>query len=102
MASGVPAAKTLAEYENASGFLFDSNAAGELGGTGHTFDWELVQQYSGKPLILAGGLDVANVQAAIRQVRPHAIDVSSGVEQSKGIKSQALMAEFVEKIKALD
>ena len=101
VASGMPEAAVLESYRNASGFLFDSNEAGELGGTGHTFDWELLTRFSGRSLILAGGLGPANIKTAIAQVHPHAVDVSTGVEQAKGIKDPDLMRQFVEQVKAV-
>nr|MBX2838983.1 N-(5'-phosphoribosyl)anthranilate isomerase [Gammaproteobacteria bacterium] len=59
---------------------------GKLGGTGKTFDWDLLSGLSNIRVILAGGLNESNVQKAIRQVRPYAVDLSSGVEVEKGIK----------------
>ncbi|HMY07775.1 MAG TPA: hypothetical protein PLT57_11915, partial [Accumulibacter sp.] len=60
-----------------------------------TFDWSLVPPTLGKPLILSGGLDAANVTDALARLQPSAVDVSSGVEGSKGIKDAAKMAAFV-------
>ncbi|MNG25697.1 N-(5'-phosphoribosyl)anthranilate isomerase [compost metagenome] len=68
---------------------------GVPGGTGEAFDWALVPQGLGKPIILAGGLTAENVAAAIRQVRPYAVDVSGGVEQGKGIKDPAKIRAFM-------
>jgi len=90
----------LREYENAQAFLFDSNKPGQLGGTGHVFDWKKLGAKRVKPLILAGGLNAENVAAAIEQTQPYAVDVSSGVEQSKGIKDAAAMRRFVEVVEA--
>lgn len=84
----------LAEYKNASAFLFDSNEPGQLGGTGHVFDWCKLDKNMSRPLILAGGLNVHNVAAAIQQVRPWAVDVSSGVEAAKGIKDAEALRAF--------
>ena len=81
-------------YKNARGLLLDSHAQGAAGGTGESFDWERIPDLD-KPVILAGGLTVENVAAAIRDVRPWAVDVSSGVEQDKGIKSVDLMSAFM-------
>jgi phosphoribosylanthranilate isomerase len=86
------------EYEDAAGLLLDSHPAGGLGGTGQVFDWARIE--SGKlPLILAGGLTVANVRVAIRQLQPWAVDVSSGVEDRPGVKNAAAMRKFIEEAK---
>ncbi len=97
--SGMPEAKLLAQYRNASAFLFDSNTTGELGGTGHTFDWGKLRDYAGKPLILAGGLNPENVANAIQIVQPYAVDVSTGVEQAPGIKDPDRMLRFVSAVR---
>jgi len=81
-------------YENARGLLLDSHAHGAAGGTGEPFDWDRIPDLD-KPVILAGGLTVENVAAAIRGVHPWAVDVSSGVEEDKGIKSVDLMSAFM-------
>ena len=99
---GVPSASELAAYQRASGFLFDSNAPGQLGGTGHTFDWTQLTGDLDRPLILAGGLDAGNVRSAIEQVGPYAIDVSTGVEASKGVKDPNAMTAFMANIYEAD
>lgn len=99
---GMPSAKELALYRHAGGFLFDSNTPGQLGGTGHVFDWTQLQNTSDVPLVLAGGLNAHNVDEAIEQVRPHAVDVSSGVEQSKGIKDAEAMRGFMAAVSRVD
>lgn len=68
---------------------------GVPGGTGATFDWALLPDTLPLPLILSGGLDPDNIAQAIRATRPAAVDVSSGVEASKGIKDAARMAAFI-------
>jgi phosphoribosylanthranilate isomerase len=67
-----------------------------------TFDWTLIPAALPLPVILSGGLDAANVAAAIKQVRPYAVDVSSGVEASKGIKDAAKIAAFINEVKQTD
>lgn len=84
-----------ADYAGARALLLDAFAEGMPGGTGQTFDWELIPAGLSLPIILAGGLNAANVAEAIRRVRPYAVDVSGGVEQAKGIKSAAKMAAFM-------
>lgn len=84
-----------ADYAAAQALLLDAYAEGVAGGTGQTFDWKLIPQDIPKPVVLAGGLTAANVTEAIRQVRPYAVDVSGGVEQSKGIKDAEKIAAFM-------
>ncbi len=85
------------QFINAKGFLVDSHASGKAGGTGKTFDWKNVPQNIQKPIILAGGLNPDNIADAMQQVDVYAIDLSSGVESSPGIKDpqkiKQLMAE---------
>jgi phosphoribosylanthranilate isomerase len=85
----------MAAHEAAAGFLFDAWQPAIHGGGGVTFDWKQVPAAADKPAILAGGLNPGNVEAAVRQVRPYAVDVSSGVEVDKGIKSAEKIAEFI-------
>ena len=65
------------------------------GGTGHRFDWSLLPESLPLPLILSGGLDPDNIALAVAQVKPAAVDVSSGVEAAKGIKDAAKVAAFI-------
>jgi len=99
---GMPTAEELGAFRRAAGFLFDSNEPGQLGGTGHAFDWAQLDSNLERPLILAGGLDVHNVGRAIEQVAPHAVDVSSGVEQSKGVKDAQAMKMFMDAVYRAD
>jgi phosphoribosylanthranilate isomerase len=89
-------------YHYAQGFLLDSNAAGLLGGSGDTFDWSKIPSDFHYPLILAGGLTPLNVADAIAQVKPWAVDVSSGVEKSKGVKDLALIKQFCKEVHRAD
>ncbi|MEW6331925.1 MAG: phosphoribosylanthranilate isomerase [Pseudomonadota bacterium] len=86
-------------YADAEGLLLDTAVAHVAGGSGQAFDWSLIPADVGKPVILAGGLTPENVAAAVRQVRPFAVDVSSGVEQSKGIKDVAKITAFIEAVR---
>ena len=83
-------------YSSARGLLLDSAHGGQFGGTGHRFDWRWVDAGLENRLMLAGGLNADNVVDAIRQVRPAAVDVSSGVEREKGIKDSDRMRAFIE------
>ena len=83
-------------YSSARGLLLDSAHGGQFGGTGHRFDWKWVDAGLENRLMLAGGLHADNVVDAIRQVRPAAVDVSSGVEREKGIKDSDRMRAFIE------
>ncbi len=98
----MPDAATLAAYKSAVGFLYDSHSPGTLGGTGKTFDWSALAHASDTPLILAGGLGVDNIAHAINTVRPYAVDVSSGVEQAKGIKDDTLVRQFIASVRRCD
>jgi phosphoribosylanthranilate isomerase len=84
-------------------YLLDAWTAGQLGGTGERFDWELAieAQKLGKPIFLAGGLKPDNVAEAIRRVRPYAVDVSSGVEASPGRKDHGKVMAFVRSAKSV-
>ncbi len=83
-------------YESARGLLLDSAHEGQFGGTGQRFDWDWIDAGLENRLMLAGGLSADNVGEAIRQVRPAAVDVSSGVERDKGIKDSDQMRAFIE------
>ncbi|CAM3791270.1 phosphoribosylanthranilate isomerase [Ectopseudomonas alcaliphila] len=92
---GEDVSAAMAPYTGARGILLDTFVEGVPGGTGASFDWSLVPERAAKPIILAGGLDAGNVAAAICQVRPYAVDVSGGVEASKGIKDVDKIRAFV-------
>jgi phosphoribosylanthranilate isomerase len=85
------------EHYQTDAFLLDAYAPSGRGGTGEKFNWELAVEARrfGKPIFLAGGLTPANVAAAIRQVQPFAVDVSSGVEVSPGRKDEAKVRAFI-------
>lgn len=85
----------VADYPSAQGILLDAYVEGVPGGTGEAFDWSLIPQRLSKPLILAGGLRPDNVAAAVAQARPYAVDVSGGVEASKGIKDAQKVGAFI-------
>jgi phosphoribosylanthranilate isomerase len=86
------------EYSAAKALLLDAYTEGVAGGTGHVFDWNLIPKQLAKPIILAGGLKADNVAQAIQQIMPYAVDVSGGVEASKGIKDAAKIAAFMHQV----
>jgi len=80
----------------------DSNLAGSQGGSGDTFDWSTIPPNFEPPLVLAGGLRPSNVFSAISQVKPWAVDVSTGVEKSKGVKDTKLLKQFFDEVHRAD
>jgi phosphoribosylanthranilate isomerase len=111
LANGVPvikafrvepefAMKTLDEYSSAFAFLFDAAHTGQYGGTGRTADWDMARRAAkDHRIILAGGLKVENVAAAVRIVRPYGIDVASGVESKPGKKDHGRLREFIQEVR---
>lgn len=98
----VPLLECAARYRSAKGLLLDAFVAGSHGGTGESFDWNLIPRDLPLPIVLAGGLAPHNVAHAIRAVRPWAVDVSSGVEKDKGIKDPDRIAAFMEEVRNAD
>ena len=94
-----------AQYRAASpwfaGLLLDTYVDA-YGGAGKVFDWSLIPKELAPRVVLSGGLSVHNVTGAVAQVRPFAVDISSGVEASKGIKDARLIAAFVDAVRAAD
>ena len=88
-------------FPDARGLLLDAFVEG-YGGGGHVFDWTLIPPCLRSFLVLSGGLTAANVGDAIERVRPVAVDVSSGVEMSKGIKDHEKIAAFVAAVRKAD
>ncbi|MCG8325612.1 MAG: phosphoribosylanthranilate isomerase [Thiotrichales bacterium] len=86
-------------FPSASAILLDTWDKDLAGGTGQLFDWSLIPETREKPLILAGGLNPDNVRFAVQQVRPYAVDVSGGVEASKGIKDHDRINMFINEVK---
>lgn len=100
--AGVDLVQCAARYASAQGLLLDAYVEGTHGGTGEPFDWALIPHDLPLPVILSGGLHADNVADAIRQVRPYAVDVSSGVEASKGIKDAAKVAAFIKAVRLVE
>lgn len=93
----------LGKYD-ADAFLLDAFIQGKRGGTGERFNWDLAIEAKefGKPIILAGGIGIENVEDAIQKVAPYAVDVSSSVEYAAGKKNHNLMKALIEKIRNLE
>lgn len=90
----------LEQFRRAEWLLFDSRSSRAAGGTGETFDWELIdRRLVSKPFFLAGGLNPHNVAEAIRKVKPDGVDVSSGVELKPGIKDHEKLRALFEEIR---
>lgn len=100
--AGVDLIECAARYADAQGLLLDAYVEGVQGGTGESFDWRLIPRELSLPVILSGGLHPGNVAEAVRAVRPYAVDVSSGVEASKGIKDAAKVAAFINEVRNVD
>ena len=98
VAPGVDLLKYLRAFDSACGWLLDAHVE-EYGGVGASFDWSLVPPSLERPLVLSGGLTRENVAAAVRRVKPWAVDVSSGVESAKGIKDAAKIAAFIAEVR---
>ena len=93
--------QTIGDYhDSVRALLLDTYCEDKAGGTGKIFDWQLAVKIkeTGIPVILSGGLGPSNIEAAIRVVRPYAVDVNSGVEERPGKKSYRMMKELMENI----
>ena len=90
-----------ADHPHAAGILLDAHVEG-YGGGGKAFDWSLIPARVPRPVVLSGGLHIANVIDGITQVRPWAVDVSSRVELAKGLKDAALMRQFCDAVREAD
>jgi phosphoribosylanthranilate isomerase len=99
---GLDLLKYLSPHTDARAWMLDSFHEDLWGGTGGAFDWSLVPRDAAKPLVLSGGLTSDNVGNAVRRVRPYAVDVSTGVEVSKGIKDAAKIAAFIGAVRRED
>jgi phosphoribosylanthranilate isomerase len=101
VAQGVDLLEYLRPFSAASGWLLDAHVE-EYGGVGASFDWSRVPPRLERPLVLSGGLTKDNVGAAVRRVKPWAVDVSSGVEAAKGIKDAGRIAAFIAEVRNAD
>jgi phosphoribosylanthranilate isomerase len=98
MGDAVDVVHAASGYAAARGVLLDAHRSGEQGGSGERFDWSAIPQSMAARIVLAGGLTPDNVAAAITQVRPHAVDVSSGIESAPGIKCPERMRQFMNEV----
>ena len=99
---GVDLLQYARDFHGAQALLLDAWQEGLHGGTGATFDWALIPPSLPLPVVLSGGLNPDNVAAAVRAVRPWAVDVSSGVEASKGIKDADKIAAFISGVRDVE
>ena len=99
---GIDLLQYARDFVGAQALLLDAWQEGLHGGTGATFDWDLIPPSLPLPIVLSGGLNPHNVGAAVRAVRPWAVDVSSGVEANKGIKDAARVAAFISGVRDVD
>ena len=99
MSDEVDLDKQMTDYAQARALLLDTYKAGVPGGTGEQFSWDRVPAHLADKIILAGGLTPENVEDAIAQVHPYAVDVSGGVELAPGKKDKEKMARFIEAVR---
>ena len=102
MEKGTDLLEYARRFSSAKALLLDAHSPGIPGGTGLTFDWSAIPADFPMPVILSGGLTAANVGRAVREVRPWAVDVSSGVESSRGLKDPAKIVEFIRSVRRED
>lgn len=102
MEEGTDLLECASRFRRAKALLLDAHVPGQPGGTGQTFDWARIPREPPVPIILSGGLTPQNVGEAVRSVRPWAVDVSSGVEASRGTKDPGRIVEFIRSVRRED
>jgi phosphoribosylanthranilate isomerase len=102
MGEGTDLLEYAHRFSRAKALLLDAHLPGTPGGTGLTFDWKAIPAGFPMPVILSGGLDATNVARAVREVRPWAVDVSSGVESGRGLKDPRKIVEFIRSVRRED
>jgi phosphoribosylanthranilate isomerase len=101
MSAGFDLLDFARRFSTAQALLLDAHVEG-WGGSGKVFDWSLVPRAVPHRLVLSGGLHAANVAAGIQALRPWAVDVSSGVESSRGVKDADLIRAFCDAVREAD
>lgn len=102
MKNNIDVLAAIKQYPSASAIILDTYHGQQIGGSGNSFDWQLIPDNLPKPLILAGGLTVANVAEAITTMQPYGLDLSSGIESAPGIKDPQKMQQFIAAVHAAD
>lgn len=102
MEQGTDLVEWAQRFSRAKALLLDAHVPGTPGGTGRTFDWAAIPRDLPIAFILSGGLTPENVAAAVRKVRPWAVDVSSGVESARGVKDPRRIVEFIRSVRLED
>ena len=101
MAPGFDLLDFARRFDEAQGLLLDAHVEA-FGGSGKVFDWSLVPRAVPHRLVLSGGLHAGNVGSGIRELRPWAVDVSSGVESARGVKDAAAIHAFCDAVREAD
>jgi phosphoribosylanthranilate isomerase len=97
------AAEVASYQDSVQGFVLDTYHQKAVGGTGATFDWSMIAHLKlAKPFLLAGGLTVGNIRAALEQVRPYGVDANSGLETAPGLKDHGLIRRFVAAVREFE
>lgn len=99
---GIDLLQYAAQHPAAKALLVDAFVEGRVGATGQVFDWRLIPAEFPVPIILSGGLTPHNVAHGIEAVRPWAVDVSSGVEETPGVKDSAKIIAFIKGVRDAD
>lgn len=102
MEQGTDLVEWSRSFSRARALLLDAHVPGTPGGTGRTFDWAAIPRNLPIAIILSGGLTPDNVGRAVREVRPWAVDVSSGVESARGVKDPRRIVEFIRSVRLED
>ena len=102
MEQGADLLEYAGRFSRARALLLDAHVPGLAGGTGQAFDWKEIPRDLPIPVILSGGLTPENVGRAVREVKPWAVDVSSGVEAERGVKDPRKIEEFIRSVRRED